>query len=225
MGHRFGRRADDPLVALSARLAWRAEDAVDNGARVIALPSYIGDLRLVRNGTGQVPGPISANFFGRRTVPFSGAGAGYSASLPVATSMSFVNVYRVTAVNSGVHAFTVGGGVNTGNSSGYTTQTFSQKVASAATRAMALTSKVICVSVFTAAGVSHYANQYTPVSVAPAGALVGNTLTIGALDTAGTFTLTGEWLTTGYFDRALTAVDAAFILSTFGAQQHVAIAA
>lgn len=233
MGRRNrGRRAStlslssqyaDPFALLGATLAWRADDATDNGANTTTLPSYIGSLTLNRNATGQAIKAASANFSGKLSIAFGGANAGYSNALAVSASMSFVSVYRVTAVNSGVHAFTAGGVANTGNSSGYTTLTFSQKVVTNATRALATPVNVIAVSVFSAASVTHYANRYTPATTAVAGALVGDSLTIGALDTAGTFTLTGEWRTTAYFNRALTPAEAVIVLRNLGLREGIAI--
>jgi hypothetical protein len=215
----------DPISALGASLAWRADDAVDNGANTTSIPSYIGSLTLTRDGVGPGVKTTSTNFVGLQSLLFGAAAQLSNASFgAVPAAVTVVTVCRPTASAAGFHAITVGGTVNTGNSSLYdASETYAQKISTPAKTAFTVPNKVILVSVFDAAGIKNYTNSYTPVEVASAGALAGDTFTLGALSTSGIYTLTGEWRTTGYWPRALRPSDVALLIDALGAREGITI--
>jgi hypothetical protein len=213
-------------MAMGASVAWRAEDAVDNGANTTTLPSYVGSVPLTRDATGHAVKAVSAFFTGRMSVTFAGGDPvrGYSGTLAVGTGATIVSVVRVTAAAAGTHAMTVAGAINTGNSSAVAAgSTHAQKIVTAASKAFTVPGKLILVTVFDAAGAANYTNSYTPVTVTSAGALVGDTFTIGALSTAGDLTLTGEWRCTGYWPSALSAAEVGGLLTALGQREGVTI--
>lgn len=228
MEHRSIRVAGDPFVKFGAAFAWRASDAISNGAVTTALKSYIGDATLVRDSAGQGIRRCSSIFPGRFTISFDGVDAsrGFTAViLPSAPSaFTFATVAYISANTSGTHALTVAGAANSGNSAGYdVVTTFSQKVLTAVSRAQAQPLKLIVVTTVDSSGVSHYANSITPVTGAVAGALAGTSLTIGALDNAGTYTLSGELERAGCWLRALSASDAGLVMKTLATEHRVTL--
>jgi hypothetical protein len=214
------------MLIAGATLAWRAEDAASNATHTTTLPSYVGSLSLVRDSTGQLPKAASANFGGRASVAFvAPVNRGYSGALAAPAAMTVVSVWRLSASSAGHYAMTVGGVVNTGNSCYHDLGNASgQKLAVHADVAIGLPAKMITVNVVTATGVSFYCNSYTAVAAAQAGALAGDTFTIGAITPGGIYTATGEWRTTGYWDRALTNGEVGSLLTALGAREGIAIA-
>lgn len=218
----------DAFIATSADLAWRADEAV-SGAVTTSLVPYMGSTALPKNGSGQAVKAASANFSGAPLSITFVAGAGsYSAALATPAAYSFATVFRTTHTSVASHAMTVGGTINTGTSAGVsgTTNGFAQKLVASASKAIsAVPVLIVQLSLFDASGVTVYANSYTPVTTASAGALAGNTLHIGALDSANTFTARGEWVTSGFWGRKLGTDEAATVLSMLGAKYVVTIAA
>ena len=214
----------DPFAAHGATYAWRADDAIDDGANTTSLPSYIGSLTLTRDLAGVSVKAPSANFGGKVTLSGDGFGSGYSGAFTVSPAMSFVSVWDPADNATGVSAVTLAGALNTGCNVFYTNnQLYARKVVSD-NIAVLSTVKMIVVSVFDVDGSTLYANSYTGTTQPIAGDLVGNTITLLGLSTAGSYALNGEWRTTAYFNRALTAAEAADLLGALGAEYGVTIA-
>lgn len=219
----------DPFLALRADHAWRASDAVDNGANTTSLLPYIGGLTLARSATGQGLKTASATLRGATVIPFNGVAgnAGYTGALAAPVGLTVATVWRCAVTASAAHALTVGGLANTGTADGMSgANAFSQKVATAALKAQAIPNDLVTVSVFTAAGSTIYCNSYTPASAALAGALAGDTFIVGSLSApGGTFVMNGEWARTGVWLKALSTSQIRFLLLRLGVRHGIAIAA
>lgn len=215
----------DPFRMFGANYAWRAEDSINNGANTTTLVPYIGSVAPVRDSTGQGIKAASANFGGRTVVPFSGAGSGYTASLAATADMTVAHVVRLTLNASGMHAMTAAGALNSGNSSYLDANNLSaQKLAAHADRVFAFPAKAVVVCTYGAAGATGYLNSYTAVSVAQAGALAGDALTIGAITPSGTYTMNGEWRTSAVWTRALSVAEVTAVLQILGSREGITIA-
>lgn len=228
MEHRPLRISDDPFIKHRFQYAWRAKDAISNSTNTKTLKSYLGNAKLVMDATGQGIRRCSAILPGRFVIPFDGNNAsrgftGVLLSSPPA-GFTFVAVAYISQNTSGTHALTAAGAPNTGNSAGYDiVTTFSQKVLSAVTKAQAQPAKFVIASVFDAAGTRHYSNSLTAVTGASAGALAGTSLTIGALDSAGTYTLAGELEHAGAALRALSDSEIGMVISTLARVHRITL--
>jgi hypothetical protein len=221
----FGRQFD-PAVALGANLVWRAEESAGNGSNTTALVPIVGSLSLARDTTGQGVKAPSANWSGRTVVPFNNtANRGYTGALAAPAAMTVVTVCRITGAQNGLYALTAAGVINTGNSSYYDVpgNLNGQKVATPASTAVGVPVRLVTATVVDAAGVSLYANSVTPVTAATAGALAGDTLTVGAITPGGTYTMAGEWRRTLYWSRALSGAEVAVVLRALGAYEGITI--
>jgi hypothetical protein len=223
--------ATDPFVALNADRAWRADDAVDNGSVTTSLPNYVGSLlSLSAQGTGQAKKAVASALGGRLAISCAttaglGAYGNVDAFAAMPASFSVATVVRFASNSRGAMAVTVGGTINTGVSQIQTASTASVKVASSATSAGGAPASRVIVSVFTAAGITSYVNSLTPATASVAGALVGTRLHICGIASSEVFVLDGLWATTGYWARALSAIDAAFVLTQLGRRYGVSISA
>ncbi len=219
-------RPIDPSTTLGANIVWRAEESVNNGSNTTTLVPIIGSLSLTRDATGQAVKASNANWSGRVVVPFNvTANRGYSGSLAIGTAATVVTVCRYTGTQNGLYAITAAGALNTGNSSYYDApgNLNGQKVATPAAKALAAPLRVVTATVVDAAGVSLYANSVTPVTAALAGALAGDTFTIGAITPGGTYTMGGEWRRTLYWSRALSSAEVSVVLRALGAYEGITI--
>lgn len=222
-------RWSDPLVALGADRAWRADDAIDNGSVTTSLPNYIGTaLPLPRQGAaGQAIKAASANFNNRLTIACAPAGLGYGATaLGVApTNFTMVTVGRYAATGVGMSALTVAGAINTGLAQLHLTGAVnSRKVAADVAVAVAPPVNVVHVSVWdNASNVRNYTNSKSAVSASIGGALAGTDLHLMCLSSSNLLVLNGEWARSAYWTRALSAAEAGFLLDRLGAYYGVAI--
>lgn len=220
----------DPARTLNASGAWRADESVGNGSVTTLIPPFWGSPPpLSASGTGQSLKAASSNLNGAFSITCNGVGAsgGYSAVVlgGAPTVLSVLTVARVTATNSGLYALTAAGSVNSGVSQLYFSGTLkSRKLAVDVTgTAIATSFNVVQLSLFSAAGVTHYVNSLTPVTVAQAGALAGTTMSAAVIDSAGTFTLTGEWSYMAYWLRALSSEEARLAMNTMGSKYGITI--
>lgn len=228
--------SSDPFVSLAADYAWSADTAVHNGVNTTSLPSSRSALTLLPDvglGVGQVKPAASANLNGQLSVVWSSAVAfGYSAALPLGTPTAYtaVHVFRPTSggMDDAAHGLTVGGVFGAGGHSYATYLSPGNMVAGKASNNQVSTGaapkNVVAACVYTAAGTTVYANSYTGQFLADAGALAGDTFTIGGLDANGVFCLDGEWCKTAIFLRELSAGEVATCLTALGAQYAVTIA-
>ncbi len=220
----------DPFNMFAADAAWDAQDAVTVGAVTDTLPPFRGATTLTRRGTGQAPKTIEAALNGRFAVPFDGLSAsGSYTGVPFGVApanCTMVSIFRQTANNAGLGAVTVGGAVNNGFSQlQFTGQNRSRKLSADVTAsAVSLPQNLVFVTLFSAAGCTHYANAITPVTVAQAGALTGTTFDVGALGAASIFTVTGAWARSGLWSRALSTAEVTYLLQWSGARYGVTIA-
>jgi hypothetical protein len=229
--HRFVRRTThDPFLAMAATYAWRADDAVDNGAVTTSIPNYVGPtMSLPRQGAaGQAVKSVSAALNSRQSIAFSPAGLAYGnvaifSAAPA--SVTIASVVRVSATNCGWAATTAAGAPNTGTSQLHISQFESRKAAVGSAVVIAAPANAVIVSVITAAGIATYANSRTPVSADSAGSVAGTTWHLGALDSANTFTLNGEWATTGVWNSALSHPEVVQLLVELGRGYGVTITA
>lgn len=209
--------SSDPFIALGARLAWRADDAIDNGSTTTSIPGYIGGVTLPTQTGGQAIKAASPAFGGRYTITFTG-GTGYgNVEIWPATpaNATIVTVGRSNTHSTGLCAVTVTGSVNTG---------FDQRSVSGAVLGSTKVATVgsqfgishgvntIMVSVFTAAGATTYVNSKVPTTGSFGAALTGSHFHIGALSTNNVWPLVGEWAATAIWDRALTQGEVAYLL-------------
>lgn len=220
----------DPFAELGADRAWRADDAVDSGSKTTSIPSYIGpSLSLAAFGTGQAIKAASAAFPGRQSITCDGLAAsnGYGAvALAGApTALTIASVVRVTAANGGIAAVTDAGTVNSGEAHFYGAAALRARKFAApnADVVIAAPFNAVVVTVWDVNGTTHYVNSATPVVAASVAALAGTTFQIMCLSSAGSTVLTGEWLTSGYWERALSSSEATRLLTLLGAKYGVAI--
>lgn len=233
-GRRSSRRRSvpggfiDPFVALEADRAWRADDGIDDGTVTTALANYIGaPLLLPTTGTGQPIKNHSANFGNARSITFSPGQRGYGNVVAFAvapTAITVASVVRVAAINRGWFAVTNAGATNSGFAQLFFSNPKTRKLAVDADGAGSQPLNLIQVSVFTASGITDYSNAITGVTTASAGALVGTTLHLCEVDAAGTFAHSGEWVTGGYFLRALSAKEIAFAMRQWSKRYRISIA-
>ncbi len=220
----------DPFVALGASRAWRADDGVDNGSKTTSIASYVGSsLALAAFGTGQAIKAASANFGGYATITCDGLtasnGYGAVALAGAPTALTLVSVVRVTAANGGLAAVTDAGAVNSGEAHFYGAAAARARKFAApnADVTIAVPFKAVIVTVFDAAGTYHYVNSRTPVTALSAAALAGTTYQIMCLSSGGSTVLTGEWRTSGYWERALSAAEIGVTLTSLGRRYGVVI--
>lgn len=221
----------DPFAVLVADMAWRAEEATDNGSVTTGLVNYVGaSLTLPRQGTGQAIKAASALLNNRMAIAFAptaGLGAyGNVVALGASpTNFTVATVGRYTTANRGLFALTAAGAANSGVSLLQLTGTSARKITTDASAAGAAPRTIVQVAVFTAAGITNYVNSFTAVTASLASALAGTSIHIGGITTSDVFVLDGLWATTAYWTRALTAAEARFALTHLGRKYGVAIAA
>jgi hypothetical protein len=223
----------DPFPVLAADRAWRGEDAVDNGSVSTAWPNYWGaPLSLPVSGSGQAIKARSADLGNQFAVGFNGlAASGSFSAVALAsppTGFTAACVFRVgtTNPNASIAALTAGGTINTGVSLLHNGgNTIARKGASTdATTAISTPRSFVIVSVFDAAGVATYVSKLTAVTAVGAGDLAGTKIHIGGINDSGSYApMIGPIAAFGYWTRALSATEAAFVLTQLGREHKVAI--